>query len=67
MLQDDVVDVRVAAIHGVTNILARYWTIFASDDIEKFMKLMILHLANDMASPKVRIGKKHVFNLCTVT
>ena len=57
-----------AAIHGVTNILARYWTIFASDDIEKFMKLMILHLANDMASPKVRIavvkGMIHLVQNC---
>ena len=67
-MQDEVVDVRVAAIHGVANILARFWTIFATDDIEKFMIILIKHLANDMASPKVRIavvkGMIHLVQNC---
>ena len=54
LLTDQVPDVRVAAISGVCNTLAKFWLLVPSHVLNKLVSVMIRELAFDAASPRVR-------------
>ena len=54
MLTDQVPEVRVVAINGVCNTLAKFWLLVPSYVLNKLVGVMIRDLAFDAASPRVR-------------
>lgn len=62
LLDDDVPDVRIVAIDGVSTVLSRLWIIMSSQEINRLVKFLVHDLAFDSSSPAVR---QAVLKACT--
>ena len=68
LLKDESADVRIISIAGASQLIAKYWLILSSTDLNKLVKIFVVDLAVDASSPQVRVevlkGFKHILTTC---
>ena len=68
LLKDESADIRVIAVAGASVVIAKYWQILSSTDLNKIVKIFVVDLAVDASSPLVRVevlkGFKHILTSC---
>ena len=68
LLKDESADIRVIAVAGASVVIAKYWQILSSTDLNKIFKIFVVDLAVDASSPLVRVevlkGFKHILTSC---
>ena len=68
LLKDEVPEVRIVSIQGASLLIAKYFQILSSTDLNKLVKIFVVDLAVDASSSQVRLevlkGFKHITNTC---
>ena len=68
LLKDESAEVRVISVAGASIVIAKYWQILSSTDLNKIVKIFVVDLAVDASSPQVRVevlkGFKHILTTC---
>ena len=68
LLKDESAEVRIISIAGASQLIAKYWLILSSTDLNKLVKIFVVDLAVDASCPQVRgevlKGFKHILTTC---
>ena len=68
LLKDESAEVRIISVAGASLVIAKYWLILSSTDLNKLVKIFVIDLAVDASSPQVRTevlkGFKHILTAC---
>ena len=68
LLKDESPQVRIISVQGASLLIAKYWQILSSSDLNSLVKIFVVDLAVDASSHQVRAevlkGFKHILKTC---